>query len=208
MARHELSTFENWWSKPNPAFEGGSPIATLWLRLSAKYLAAWARVFAADTEAERLAKRLAWEGEWAEGLQRADVTVRQVKLALHACNRRTDPPSLPEFIALALPVADVETALDEASRNMCAMQLGRPFVWSHPSIYWAAMDVGPDEIRTARWSTHKARWSKALAEQLKRSDWRAAPVYEPGKPPPGPRDRAADRQRVADLRAELERRAA
>jgi len=199
MAKHELSLCENWWSKANPAYEGGSPIATLWLRLSAKYLERWARQFQGADETERLAKRMTWESEWADGLSKAAVTGRQAKMALYACNRLAAPPTLPEFLALAMPIPDAEVALLEAKRNLRAMQAGSEFAWSHPAVYWAAMAVGADEVRTATWASHRSRWVKALSDQLKRTDWPEAPVYVARGMSRAERDRSVGRQKLSDL---------
>lgn len=150
----------------------------LFRRFSARWGAEFGRLFADDTA------RDAWRREWADAFAAERLTDRAVKMGLDRSRRRMSPPTLAEFLALACPVPSIEGAFAEAQTMLWRRSSHGDDVWSHPAIYWAAVDFGTVELRTASWSTSQGRWTRHLTDRLRQS-WcppvpgvRSAPVVD------------------------------
>lgn len=115
------------------------------------------------------------EAEWAaelggftaEELQRGMAGLRACKL----------PPTLPEFMALCRPPIDAHAAFVEALQNGRAREFGDAPAYSHPAVYWAAVEIGTHDMRVSSYPQIRGRWERALAAQLSAGHWR--PVPEP-----------------------------
>ena len=158
-------------------------IDLLWLRLNTIFGAKFSSRFTSPELVD------AWKLEWADALESDGVTFKQVTRALHHFRRKVDvgrdgvecwPPNLPEFLAVAAPVPDAQQAFFEAQQMMWRRHTTGDDEWSHPAVFWAAVDYGGVELRSAAWSSAKARWCKLLDARL-RASWlppvqRVAPV--------------------------------
>lgn len=155
-----------------------SRMEVLFRRFSARWGAEFGRLFADD------AARDAWQREWADAFAAERLTDRAVKMGLDRSRRRMSPPTLAEFLELACPVPSIEGAFAEAQTMLWRRASHGDDVWSHPAIYWAAVDFGTVELRTASWSTSQGRWTRYLTDRLRQS-WcppvpgvRSAPVVD------------------------------
>lgn len=161
-----------------------SRMEVLFRRFSARWGAEFGRLFADD------AARDAWRREWADAFAAERLTDRAVKMGMDLSRRRRTPPTLAEFLELACPVPSIEGAFAEAQTQLWRRASHGDDVWSHPAIYWAAVDFGTVELRTASWSTSQGRWTRHLTERLRQS-W-CPPV--PGVRPAREVDAARSRQ--------------
>jgi hypothetical protein len=57
------------------------------------------------------------------------------------------PPSLPEFIKLCRPTIDPTVAYYEAVAGMQARERGEVGKWSHPAIFWAAVQISAFDLK-------------------------------------------------------------
>lgn len=94
------------------------------------------------------------------------------------------PPSLPAFVKLCRPPIDPMKAYYEAVAGTQARSNGEAGTWSHPAIYWAAMPLSFD-LGTQTYSQIKARWERALEEQMGRGEWEPIPAPMVALPAPG-----------------------
>ncbi|QDQ26716.1 hypothetical protein FNU76_10260 [Chitinimonas arctica] len=138
----------------------------------------WRHRFNADSAEAAMGIYVAWQKEWADAFAKEELTVAQVKMAIHHCRRREMPPTLPEFLDMAKPIADAEEAFIEAGKQMAAMSFGHPFVWHVPAIYWAAHAFGAFELRNTNFELSGKRWKRLLDEQMRRGYWAPVPVYD------------------------------
>lgn len=194
----------SFWLRPNPKYSGQSPIAALFSRLTAKFGDDWTHQFVGASAEESARLRENWEREWADAFVKAKLSPAHVNMALYGWNRLGKVPNLGEFLAAAVPVPDPEVAFQEAAENMRRMKYGHPYQWSHPALYWAAMEVGPDDMRGLTWSVIKARWTRNLYAQLRRLQWPPVPRFEPTAATyrrPGP-SRVGEVLRVIDQASE------
>lgn len=108
-----------------------------------------------------------WKDAWAEGLSNEHVTFAEVRAGLANILKTCDwPPTLPEFLKACRPSADYEASFLEAVNGMQARRHGRPFAWSTPSVYWAAVAIGGD-LSAYPYSTLKSRWRNAIDEAVR-----------------------------------------
>jgi hypothetical protein len=119
-----------------------------------------------------------------------------------AMERMTWPPSLPEFKALCRPPIDPMVAFHEAQAGMLARVAGRMGEWSHPAIFWAAMQLG-SAVTEQLYSTVRPRWEKALADSLAKGEWATIPNPMVALPAPGRTRLAAGvaKERLSELKA-------
>lgn len=108
----------------------------------------------------------------------------EVQRGLNACLARTWPPTLPEFLLLCRPPVDHEAAFIEAVRQMRERDNGND-TWSHPAIFWAAVEFGGWELRHTSWSQAKTCWSRILDEKLAMGNLPAVPPRLEALPAPG-----------------------
>lgn len=112
-------------------------------------------------------------GMWAQ--QMATMTHDELRRGVAALMTRDWPPTLPEFVKMCKPSIDPETAYYEALEQGRARDEAKPNVWSSPAIYWAWRAVGPHEFRSQSYPALKARWAKALADEVGKGQWAAIP---------------------------------
>lgn len=105
---------------------------------------------------------------WAEEMGK--LTRDQLKRGVEALRTQDWPPSLPQFIKLCAPSVDSLVAYYEAVAGIQARAKGEMGVWSHPAIFWAATPLAFD-LGNQTYSQIKARWERALAEQMERGEW-------------------------------------
>lgn len=101
----------------------------------------------------------------------SDAEIERGKAALAG---RDWPPTLPEFQRLCRPPIDPYVAYYEALRGLQARKMGRLGHWSHPAIYWAAIDMAFD-LESQTHAQIKARWEMALIAQIGRGQWATIP---------------------------------
>lgn len=131
-----------------------------------------------------------WEGvdpvfmqaEWAKEL--AGFTGQELAAGLDACRERPYPPTLPEFMVLCRPPLNPEVAFHEAVHCTAQRRRGELGDWTHPAIYHAAVKVGQHDILNCAYATLKARWNKALADELARREWEPVPDAVQALPEP------------------------
>lgn len=171
----------NGWLVPREKLDGITPIDHLWNRLSGTYGGRWLKDFPDMDSIEN------WKAAWAEALHEDRVTPHEVAEGLRACRRMFPdwPPAVGEFIQACRPGLIPENAFHDAVKGMTARQRGEIGEWSHPAVYWAATDVGRHDLLNCGYTVMKARWERALAAQLARSEWPPIPVPAPALPAPG-----------------------
>lgn len=110
---------------------------------------------------------------WAREL--ASYTGPEIKRGLAAMETRDWPPTLPEFKKMCRAPLDLMGAYYEALAGLEARGKGEAGTWSHPAVYWAAMQHRADLMA----QTHaqvKTRWEAALQAQLARTEWAEIPA--------------------------------
>jgi hypothetical protein len=137
--------------------------------------------------------------EW--GAELAGLSGDDIRRGLDGCRDLRFPPTLPEFLALCRPPIEPHTAFMEAMRNMRERDLGRNPAWSHPAIYWAAVEVTHYDMRQSTYSAIRSRWERALADQLRHRCWPDIPRALVALPAPvkGDGPSAAVRAQLANL---------
>jgi hypothetical protein len=110
--------------------------------------------------------------EWAEAL--AGFTGDEIRRGIEETRTRKFPPNLPEFLHLCRPGLDPELAWYEAEAGLKSHAARERFPWSHPAIYWAARDMGP-EIRSEPFAKHRKRWEMRLKAEFAKGEWSAPP---------------------------------
>jgi hypothetical protein len=132
----------------------------------------------------------ALKDSWDEKL--AGMTEREIRTGLVACLARDWPPTVPEFLRLCRPWASPEVAFHDAVAGIAARRRGDIGLWPHPAVYWAAVAVGAHDLLNCGYSVMKARWERALTDELAKGQW--APVPEPLPALPGPGQTLATRE--------------
>jgi len=105
---------------------------------------------------------------WAEEMGK--LSREELKRGVEALRTQDWPPSLPQFIKLCAPSVDPLVAYYEAVAGVQSRSKGEMGTWSHPAIYWAATPLAFD-LSNQTYSQIKARWEKALSEQMARGEW-------------------------------------
>lgn len=118
---------------------------------------------------------------WVEAL--AGYSRDEIQRGLDACLRRVFPPTLPEFLMACRQPVDLETAYYEACDQIARRAFGEDS-WTHPAIFWAAMEIGEFALRNSSWPTIKTRWAAALQKQLDKGAWPDIPKARPQLPSP------------------------
>jgi hypothetical protein len=93
-------------------------------------------------------------------------------------------PTLPQFIKLCRTDIDAVTAYYEAVNGVVAREKGEIGEWSHPAIFWASVKVGSFDLKNQTYSNIKARWERALDEEINKSEWSDIPQAQIALPPP------------------------
>lgn len=110
---------------------------------------------------------------WARGM--ADYTGAEIRRGLDAMKTQEWPPTLPAFKKMCRPPVDLTAAYYEALAGLEARGKGEDGIWSHPAVYWAAMQHRVDLLA----QTHaqvKGRWEAALQAQMARTEWAEIPA--------------------------------
>lgn len=127
-----------------------------------------------------------WCESWAEAFEEEGITPQDVKAGLKACRSRYDwPPSCAEFIKACKPSVDPLVAYYEAVNGMQARERGEAGKWSHPAIFWAAIQVSAFDLKNQSYSQIKPRWEKALQDEMGKGEWAAVPEPMVALPAPG-----------------------
>lgn len=137
--------------------------------------------------------------EWSSEL--AGYTPAEIQRGLAGCRDLKFPPTLPEFLALCRPPVEPHTAYIEALQNMRLRDLGQNPEWSSPAVYWAAVEVSYFDMRSSTYSAIRARWERALSDQLARRAWPAIPRAHVALPAPPVDQRASEdvRRKLREL---------
>jgi hypothetical protein len=93
-------------------------------------------------------------------------------------------PTLPQFIKLCRTDIDAVTAYYEAVNGVVAREKGEIGEWSHPAIFWASVKVGSFDLKNQTYSNIKARWERALDEEINKGEWSDIPQAQIALPPP------------------------
>jgi hypothetical protein len=93
-------------------------------------------------------------------------------------------PTLPQFIKLCRTDIDAVTAYYEAVNGVIAREKGEIGEWSHPAIFWASVKVGSFDLKNQTYSNIKARWERALDEEINKGEWSDIPQAQIALPPP------------------------
>jgi len=177
----------------DPRGGGLSLIDALFNRFDGMYPNRWRAAFA---NAQAIANwREAWVGAFVDEALSPDDVARGVR----ACRRAYDwPPSLTEFLKMCRVSVDPESAYVEAVRQMAAREVGGD-VWSHPAIFWAAVEFGTWDLRNASaYDRVRARWSRILAQKLMGS---CPPVPVAALALPAPGETTPDAEQVLKILA-------
>jgi hypothetical protein len=150
------------------------PMEWLFAQLHGKYGRAFTDKFGSghmvdgrDTGLENT--KAVWRDDFrAAGLR----SLGDLKRGLAACGKFV--PSCPEFIDFCRPVADVDTAMQEAVRQLHARNEGRDS-WSHPAVFWAAQAVGYHDMTTLSTSALRPRFAAALDTELRKGEHKPVP---------------------------------
>jgi hypothetical protein len=115
----------------------------------------------------------------------ASYTGLEIRKGLDAQKKLDWPPTLAQFKKLCRPDIDHMKAYYEALAGVQARAIGKMGDWSHPAIYWAAMPLTFD-LNNQTFSQIRARWERALDEQMEKGKWEPIPqpmiaLPEPGK---------------------------
>lgn len=88
----------------------------------------------------------------------------EVRQGLLRCQRKSWPPTLPEFLLLCRAEPDYESLFVEAQLQAWRRASGED-VWEEPAIFWAAYAFGFFELKMASWQTAKVRWPRIVDEK-------------------------------------------
>lgn len=135
------------------------------------------------------------------GREMARLTGPELKRGVERLVTQDWPPTLPQFVKLCRPPVDFEAAFNEAAAGMQARERGEMGKWSSPAIYWAAMKVGPFEVRTQSYGTLSARWKSALEAIIGGGAYQ--PIPEPAKSLPAPGKTVLSRENAERMLRDL-----
>lgn len=112
------------------------------------------------------------EREWMAGL--AGFQKHELQRGIDACATRAFAPTLGEFANLCRPCLNAEWAYWEANECMKQRDAGERGDWTHPAVYFAALEMGA-EVRAGEWAKNRTRWTRTLQRQLAKG-WREIPA--------------------------------
>ena len=93
-------------------------------------------------------------------------------------------PTLPQFIKLCRTDIDSVAAYYEALNGVIAREKGEMGEWSHPAIFWATTKIGSFDLKNQTYSNIKARWERALNEEINNGQWADIPQAQIALPAP------------------------
>lgn len=112
------------------------------------------------------------EQEWSRAL--AGFRRHELQRGIDACATRVFAPTLGEFAQLCRPCLNHEWAWLEAGEGLRARDDGAMGEWSHPAVYFAAIEMGP-EVRAGDWHKSRTKWTRMLIRELAKG-WREVPA--------------------------------
>ena len=128
---------------------------------------------------------------WSEDL--SDLSKDELGRGMKACRDKPFPPTLPEFRKMCRPPIDPEAAYHEAIEQFRRRKDGNDN-WSHPAIFWTAIEIGEFDLRNSNWQTMQSRWTSKLKSTLEKRDLPEIPPRREALPEPG--QTTPDRERV------------
>ncbi|MFL9994319.1 replication protein P [Paraburkholderia sediminicola] len=168
------------WHRPQPKLDGRSLMDHLFAKLSATYPNSWKSHFTSEMAMND------WRETWAEAFDEDRITGEEIKAGLSNLKRMYVDwaPNLPQFLKACRPKLDPVAALDEAARQMRMRQECKD-VWSHPAIFWAAVEVTEHDMLNRTLADVQPRFTRALNALLSNPE-SINPVPEAAKrlPPP------------------------
>lgn len=106
---------------------------------------------------------------WAQELGK--LTREEIAKGANALINQEWCPTLPQFIKLCRTDIDAVTAYYEAVNGVVNREKGEMGEWSHPAIFWASVKVGAFDLKSQTYSNIKARWERALDEEINKGQW-------------------------------------
>lgn len=120
---------------------------------------------------------------WAEEMGK--LSHEDLKRGYAALMTRDWPPSLPEYVKMCKPSVDPTVAYYEALNGLQSRERGEVGTWTHPAIFWASVAVSAHDLKHQSYSQIKARWEKALQDEMDKGQWEPVPVPLVALPAPG-----------------------
>ena len=111
------------------------------------------------------------EQEWSRAL--AGFRRHELQRGIDACATRVFAPTLGEFAQLCRPCLNHEWAWLEAGECLRQRDGGAMGEWTHPAVYWAAVEMSP-EVRGGDWQKNRTRWTRTLTREIAKG-WRDIP---------------------------------
>jgi hypothetical protein len=152
----------------------------LFQRLSGVYPTSWKAAFPSQGAVDN------WAATWAEAFEEDGITPDEIAIGLRNMRQMYVDwaPNLPQFLKACRPRLDPMAALDEAVRQMRFRQEGKD-VWSHPAIFWAAVEVTEHDMLNRTQAELQPRFTRALNSLLSNLE-SIKPIPEAAKrlPPP------------------------
>lgn len=184
------------WFEPRPKLDGKSLMDHLFNRLDGLYPHKWRSNFPTPEAIDN------WQCAWAETFEEESITPDQIKAGLKACRTKYEwPPSCAEFIKACKPVVDPLTAYYEALSGMRERERGEIGKWSHPAVFWAAVEVSAFDLKSQTYSQIKQRWESAFGEHMAKQEWPDIPQPMIALPAPGKSE--LSREHATKMIAEL-----
>jgi hypothetical protein len=145
------------WHRPRLALNGRSLMDHLFAKLAATYPNSWKSAFTNEAAMDD------WRETWAEAFEEERITGEEIKAGISNLKRMYVDwsPNLPQFLKACRPKLDPMAALDEAMRQMRKRQECKD-VWSHPAIFWAAVEVTEHDMLNRTPADLQPRFTRAL----------------------------------------------
>jgi hypothetical protein len=120
-----------------------------------------------------------WESAWADMLFSDNITLEDCKRGLKTCTDKYQwPPSYAEFKSCCKLTLDYKEAYENALHALKERDRykGLPNtskeawqrLWSHPAVYWAAIEVGFYDLNNKSFQQIEKRWKAAIDRQLEK----------------------------------------
>lgn len=119
---------------------------------------------------------------WAQELGK--LTREEIAKGANALIKQEWCPTLPQFIKLCRTDIDAVIAYYEAVNGIVNREKGEMGEWSHPAIFWASVKVGAFDLKNQTYSNIKARWERALDEEINKGQWADIPQAQIALPAP------------------------
>jgi hypothetical protein len=152
----------------------------LFQRLAGVYPGSWKTYFPSQSAVDN------WASTWAEAFEEDRITPDEIAVGIRNMRQMYVDwaPNLPQFLKACRPKLDPMAALDEAMRQMRLRQECKD-VWSHPAIFWAAVEVTEHDLLNRTPADLQPRFTRALNSLLTNPET-IKPVPEAVKrlPPP------------------------